>query len=90
MSNPAEAPPAGGGAVETKTSAGAIWAYVGAMLLFAILTSTETDLTPLPDWLETFLYPIIPGLVGFLGSYLRSHKPGQMSSSAYRALHRAP
>jgi hypothetical protein len=57
VSNPAVAPPPAG-AVETKTKAGAIAAYVSALVLFALLTSTSTDLTFLPDWLETLIYPM--------------------------------
>lgn len=73
------------GPVEAKTTAGAISAYVAAFVLFAVLTNTTTDLTFLPDWLETLLYPLLPAVVGFLGSYLKSHKPGQLSLSAQRA-----
>jgi len=88
VSNLAEVPPSAG-PVEEKTKAGAIAAYVGAFTLFAILTSTETDLTVLPDWLETIIYPLLPALVGFLGSYLKSHKPGRMSLSGQRAARRS-
>lgn len=76
------------GPVEAKTKAGAIATYVGAFLLFAILTSTATDLSFLPDWLETLLYPLLPTLAGFLGSYLKSHEPGKLSLSAIRAARR--
>jgi uncharacterized membrane protein YhdT len=88
MSNPAEAPPPAG-AVETKTKAGAIAAYVSAFLLFAVLTNSSTDLTFLPDWLETIIYPLLPALVSFLASYLKKHKPGQLSLSAKRAAARS-
>lgn len=77
-----------GGPVESKTTAGALAAYAGAFVLFAILTSTATDLSFLPDWLETIIYPAVPALVGFLGSYVRSHKPGKLSVSALRAARR--
>lgn len=76
------------GAVESKTKAGALSAYAGAFVLFAILTSTATDLSFLPDWLETLLYPLVPALVAFLGSYLKSHQPGQLSLSALKAARR--
>lgn len=84
MSNPAEAPPPHG-AVEEKTKAGAIAAYVGAFILFAVLTNSSTDLTFLPDWAETIIYPLLPAAVSFLASYLKSHKPGRLSLSAHRA-----
>lgn len=76
------------GPVETKTKAGAYATYVGAVLVFAVLTNTTTDLSFLPDWVETLLYPLIPALASLLGSYMTSHKPGQMSASAqYAARH---
>jgi uncharacterized membrane protein YhdT len=84
MSSPAQAPPPAG-AVEEKTKAGAIAAYVAAFVLFAVLTSSSTDLTSLPDWLETIIWPLLPALVSFLASYLKSHKPGKLSLSAKRA-----
>lgn len=74
--------PADSGAVETKTTAGALSAYAGAFVLFAILTSTATDLSWLPDWVEVLLYPLVPTIVAFLGSYMKSHKPGKLSLSA--------
>lgn len=74
------------GSLEAKTKAGAWSAYFGAMVLFAVLTSTATDLTFLPDWVETLVYPAIPAAVALLGSWLKSHRPGQMSASAKRAL----
>jgi hypothetical protein len=77
--------PVGSGAVEAKTTAGALSAYAGAFVVFAILTSTATDLSWLPDWFETLLYPLIPTIVAFLGSYLKAHKPGKLSPSAIRA-----
>lgn len=73
---------------ETKTTAGALATYVGAFTLFAILTSTATDLSFLPDWLETIIYPLAPAVIGFLGSYMKSHKPGQLSASALAAARR--
>ncbi len=76
------------GKVETKTSAGAWATYVGAFVLFAVLTSTATDLSFLPDWLEVALYPVLPALASFLGSYLKSHHPGRLSLSARRAMGR--
>lgn len=74
------------GKVEAKTQAAAWSAYVGAFLLFALLTNTATDLSFLPDWLETILYPAVPALVAFLGGYLKSHRPGRLSLSARRAM----
>jgi hypothetical protein len=76
------------GKVETKTKAGAVVSYVGAFLLFAWLTNTTTDLSFLPDWLETALYPLVPALASFAGSYLKNHRPGRLSLSARRALGR--
>lgn len=76
-------PPAG--PVEEKTKAGAIAAYVGAFVVFAVLTNSSTDLTFLPDWLETIIYPLLPALISFLASWLKSHKPGRLSLSARRA-----
>lgn len=73
------------GPVEAKTKAGAIATYLAAFALFAVLTNTSTDLTFLPDWLETLIYPLLPTLVGFLASWLKAHKPGQLSASALRA-----
>jgi hypothetical protein len=84
-----EAYPAPAGPVETKTKAGALATYAGAFVLFAILTNTATDLSFLPDWVETLIYPLIPALASFLGSYLKSHKPGQLSLSARRAARHA-
>jgi len=81
-------PIVGAGPVESKTTAGALAAYAGAFVLFAILTSTATDLSFLPDWLETIIYPLVPALVGFLGAYVKAHKPGQLSVSALRAARR--
>jgi predicted lysophospholipase L1 biosynthesis ABC-type transport system permease subunit len=82
--------PVANGPVETKTKAGALAAYVGAFVLFAVLTNTATDLSFLPDWVETIIYPLIPAIVAFLGAYLKSHKPGQLSQSArYAARHAA-
>jgi hypothetical protein len=74
------------GKVESKTKAGALVSYAGAFVLFAILTNTATDLSFLPDWLETVIYPVVPALAAFLGSYLKNHRPGAMSLSAKRAL----
>ncbi len=88
MSNPAEAPPPAG-AVEEKTKAGAVAAYIAAFALFAVLTNSSTDLTFLPDWLETVIYPLLPALVSFLASYLKSHRPGKLSLSAKRAAERS-
>lgn len=76
------------GAIEEKTKAGAWAAYAGAFVLFAILTSTATDLSFLPDWLETLVYPVVPAVVALLGSYMKSHKPGKLSLSAIRAARR--
>lgn len=76
------------GPIETKTKAAAWFAYAGAFVLFAILTSTATDLSFLPDWLETLIYPLIPAVVALLGSYMTAHKPGQLSLSAIRAARR--
>jgi hypothetical protein len=76
------------GKIEAKTKFGAYATYAGAFVLFAILTNTTTDLTFLPDWLETLIYPLVPALASFAGSYLKSHKPGAMSLSAKRALGR--
>lgn len=73
------------GKVESKTKAGALVSYLGAFVLFAILTSTVTDLSFLPDWLETIVYPAVPSAAAFLGSYLKAHRPGAMSLSAKRA-----
>lgn len=79
-------PEPGPGKVEEKTKAGAYVSYVGAFLLFALLTNTSTDLSFLPDWLEVAVYPLIPAAASFLGSYLKSHRPGRLSLSARRAL----
>lgn len=79
-------PEPGPGKVESKTKIGAYVTYAGAFALFAILTSTATDLSFLPDWLETLVYPLVPALASFVGSYLAKHKPGAMSLSAKRAL----
>lgn len=81
-------PQPGPGPVETKTKIGAWSTYAGAFVLFAILTSSATDLSFLPDWLEVVLYPLVPALASFLGSYLKSHKPEQMSLSARQAVGR--
>jgi hypothetical protein len=75
------------GPVEEKTKAGAYATYAGAFVLFAILTNTATDLSFLPDWLETVLFPLVPALASWLGGYLKNHKPGRMSESAVRAVH---
>jgi hypothetical protein len=79
-------PEPGPGKVEAKTTAAAWSTYAGAFVLFAILTNTATDLSFLPDWVETLVYPAVPALAAFLGGYLKSHKPGKMSLSARRAL----
>jgi len=79
-------PEPGEGKVESKTKVGAVVSYVGAFLLFALLTNTATDLSFLPDWLEVAVYPLVPALASFVGSYLKSHKPGKLSLSAKRAL----
>lgn len=76
------------GRIEEKTKAGAWVAYVGAFVLFAVLTNTTTDLSFLPDWLETLVYPLIPALAGLVGAYLKNHKPGRMSRSAIAAVNR--
>lgn len=81
-------PIVGTGPVEAKTTAAAYAAYAGAFVLFAILTNTATDLSFLPDWLETIIYPLVPALVAFLGAYMKSHKPGQLSDSALHAARR--
>lgn len=81
-------PPPDPGQVETKTKAGAWATYAGAFVLFAVLTNTATDLSFLPDWVETLLYPLIPAIASLVGSYLKSHKPGQLSRSAIEAAHR--
>lgn len=78
------------GRVEEKTKAGALVAYAGAFVLFAILTNTATDLSFLPDWVETILYPLIPAVASLLGAYLKNHKPGRMSRSAIVAVNRTP
>lgn len=77
------------GRVEAKTTAGAWTTYAGAFVLFAILTNTATDLSFLPDWLEVVVYPAVPALASFLGSYLKSHRPSRLSLSARRALNHA-
>ncbi len=79
-------PQPGPGRVEEKTKVGAYATYAGAFVLFAILTNTATDLSFLPDWLETLVYPLVPAAASWVGSYLKSHKPGRMSVSARRAL----
>lgn len=81
-------PIVGTGPVESKTTAASYAAYAGAFVLFAILTSTATDLSFLPDWLETIVYPLVPALVALLGGYMKNHKPGQLSDSALRAARR--
>lgn len=78
------------GRVEEKTKFGAYVSYAGAFVLFAILTNTATDLSFLPDWLETLVYPLVPALASFAGSYLKSHQPGRLSLSALRAAARTP
>jgi hypothetical protein len=79
-------PEPGSGKVESKTKVGAVVSYAGAFVLFAFLTNSVTDLSFLPDWLEVVVYPAVPALASFLGSYLKSHKPGKLSLSAKRAL----
>lgn len=78
-------PTTGGGPVEEKTKFGAYVSYAGAFVLFTLLTSTTTDLSFLPDWLETVLYPLVPALASLAGSYYKTHKPGKLSLSALRA-----
>lgn len=82
-------PEPGPGKVESKTKAAAWSTYAGAFVLFTVLTNTATDLSFLPDWLETVLYPLVPAAAAFLGGYLKNHKPGRLSLSARRALGRA-
>lgn len=84
-----EAHPSASGPIEAKTKVGAWATYAGAFVLFAILTNTATDLSFLPDWLEVVLYPAIPALASFLGSYLKAHKPGHLSFSARQAARHA-
>lgn len=74
------------GKVEEKTKFGAYATYAGAFVLFAILTNTATDLSFLPDWLEVVIYPLVPAAASWVGSYLKSHKPGRLSLSARRAM----
>lgn len=81
-------PRPGPGPIEEKTKAGAYVTYAAAFLMFTVLTGTGTDLSRLPDWLETVLYPLIPAAASWLGSYLKSHEPGRLSISARRALNR--
>jgi hypothetical protein len=76
------------GRVEEKTKVGAYATYAGALILFAVLTNTATDLTFLPDWLETIVLPLVPAIASLLGSYLKNHKPGRMSRSAVVAVNR--
>lgn len=76
------------GPVEEKTKVGAIATYLGAFALFALLTNTATDLSFLPDWLETLAYPLVPAAASFLGGYLKRHKPGKLSRSALEAARR--
>lgn len=84
MSDPVLDPvPAGPGKVETKTKFGALGAYLGAVLLLGVLTSSSSDLVnALPDWLETIVYPALPAATAFLAAYVKSHRPGLLSRSA--------
>lgn len=78
------------GRVEQKTKFGAYATYAAAFVVFAVLTNTATDLSFLPDWVETIIYPLVPAAASWLGSYLTSHKPGRLSRSALAAAHRTP
>lgn len=78
-------PPQATGPVEAKTKAGAIATYAGAFVLFAILSATGNDPSFLPSWANTILLPLVPALLGFLASWLKAHKPGELSASALRA-----
>lgn len=78
-------PPQATGPVEAKTKAGALATYAGAFVLFAILGATGNDPSFLPAWASAVLLPLVPTLLGFLASWLKSHKPGEMSASALRA-----
>lgn len=86
LTGPAPVP----GSTEAKTKAGAITTYLVAAALFALLTGTTTDLSSLPDWLETLAYPLVPAAASWAGSYLKSHEPGRLSLSARRALGQPP
>lgn len=82
-------PTTGAGPVESKTTFGAVGAYVGAFLLLTVLSSTSTDMIhDWPDWIETPVYALIAGATAFLSAYLKSHKPGKLSLSALRAARR--
>lgn len=61
--------------VETKVKAGAAFSYLAGLALLAVLNgTTDTDLVSgLPDWIEAFVAPAVPGAASFLAGYLAKH-----------------
>jgi hypothetical protein len=71
--------PAGTSKVEPKVTAATVGSYVAgviALLLTNLLTGSDNELisATIPDWLESFLLPILPSLVAFLSSYQARHQ----------------
>jgi hypothetical protein len=64
--------------VEPKVKAATVGGYLGLLALLAPLQAVQADLdliSVLPDWLETFLVPLVPGLVTYVSGYVAKHAP---------------
>lgn len=68
-----------GDGVETKVTASTIGAYVATFLLTALLNGVQNEDHALllgngmPEWLETFLLPLLPSALTFALGWLAPH-----------------
>lgn len=63
---------------EPKVKAATAGAYLGLLAVLTVLQTVSGNLdliSFLPDWLETFLIPLIPGLVAYVAGYVAKHAP---------------
>jgi hypothetical protein len=78
------------GAVETKTKAASLAAFVVSTVALSWISSVDTDMIKsLPDWLETLAYAALASGVVYLTAFNTKHKPGKLSLSALRAAARS-
>lgn len=70
---------------ERKTKVAALVTFLVALAGLSALTTFATDLTPLPDWLETPGAAAVLYVTTYLTGYVTKHRPSELSPSAVDA-----
>lgn len=62
--------------VERKVTAASAGSYLGLLAALTVLQAISADLDLiafLPDWLETLVIPLLPGLIAYVAGYRARH-----------------